>query len=189
MQRRNTVLGIDLSFPLVWTAENFLSPYECSEIINQMEAYGFSDAPVTTEMGPIMLPSIRNNNRVIIDDLKLAKTLYEKIQPHVPVEFLGMNLCGVNERFRCYRYNPGQKFAPHLDGYFARNENERSFLTFMVYLNDNFEGGETSFLEIGQTITPKTGTALFFQHPILHEGRQVTKGVKYALRSDIMYSK
>jgi len=37
------------------------------------------------------------------------------------------------------------KFAPHSDGSFVRNENEMSFYSYLVYLNDDFEGGETSF--------------------------------------------
>ena len=52
-----------------------------------------------------------------------------------------MTPVGANERFRCYRYKPGQKFAAHYDGAFERDETERSLLTFMVYLNDDFEGG------------------------------------------------
>jgi hypothetical protein len=39
----------------------------------------------------------------------------------------------------------GQKFAPHFDGFFRRSNGERSQLTFMVYLNADFTGGETKF--------------------------------------------
>ena len=94
---------------------------------------------------------------------------------------------GANERLRCYRYDVGQRFAPHQDGSFVRNELEQSLLTFMIYLNDDFEGGETNFLELDVSIKPRTGSALLFQHPILHEGAEVTAGRKYASRSDIMY--
>jgi len=57
----------------------------------------------------------------------------------------------------------------------------------MVYLNEGFEGGETLFLQPKTVIVPRTGMALFFQHPILHEGCELTRGVKYVLRSDVMY--
>jgi prolyl 4-hydroxylase len=36
-------------------------------------------------------------------------------------------------------------------------------------------------------VTPKTGLALCFRHPHPHEGRAVRSGVKYVLRTDIMY--
>lgn len=34
---------------------------------------------------------------------------------------------------------------------------------------------------------PRTGTALLFQHLLVHEGCVVRTGVKYVLRSDVMY--
>ena len=57
----------------------------------------------------------------------------------------------------------------------------------MIYLNEEFEGGETSFDDV--TIRPKTGTALCFIHELKHEGCPVKNGIKYALRSDIIYKK
>ena len=42
-------------------------------------------------------------------------------------------------------------------------------------------------LDFDEKIQPKPGRALFFQHAILHEGCEVLAGVKYAIRSDIMY--
>jgi hypothetical protein len=57
----------------------------------------------------------------------------------------------------------------------------------MVYLNDGFEGGGTTFLDLDEVVEPAPGMALLFQHPILHEGPEVTSGIKYVVRSDIMY--
>jgi prolyl 4-hydroxylase len=63
----------------------------------------------------------------------------------------------------------------------------KSLLTLMVYLNDDFEGGETEFPEQGETIVPRAGTALLFQHMLLHAGKRVRSGVKMVLRSDVLY--
>ncbi|MEM1134219.1 MAG: 2OG-Fe(II) oxygenase [Bacteroidota bacterium] len=60
-------------------------------------------------------------------------------------------------------------------------------MTFMIYLNEDFKGGETKFDEI--TIKPKTGTALCFIHEQKHEGCFVISGVKYVIRTDVMYRK
>jgi hypothetical protein len=38
-----------------------------------------------------------------------------------------------------------------------------------------------------RAIDPKPGRALLFQHFLLHEGSAVTRGVKYVMRSDVMY--
>ena len=55
----------------------------------------------------------------------------------------------------------------------------------MIYLNEGMEGGATKFH--GLKVKPKTGMALIFAHKIGHEGEVITNGVKYVLRSDIMY--
>ena len=36
-------------------------------------------------------------------------------------------------------------------------------------------------------VTPRQGTALIFNHDTLHEGLPVTSGVKYILRTEIMF--
>jgi len=67
----------------------------------------------------------------------------------------------------------------------------------MVYLNEDFEGGITSFADgyhgasIGGAfrVEPKTGMALLFHHPILHRGDAVIAGRKYVLRTDVMYAR
>lgn len=181
------VCGLDLTQSLLWTVPNFLAPDECRSLISRIEAAHPTLAPLSTARGPEFHPNVRNNSRVVFDDRLFAAALFARIAPHLPRRLLRMQLCGVNERFRCYRYQPGQRFALHSDGTFARSARERSLLTFLVYLNDGFCGGETAFPEQGQVIVPATGTALLFQHPLLHEGRRVESGVKYALRSDIMY--
>jgi hypothetical protein len=37
-------------------------------------------------------------------------------------------------------------------------------------------------------IVPRAGDALWFQHRLLHAGNPVTGGVKYVLRSDVLYA-
>lgn len=56
----------------------------------------------------------------------------------------------------------------------------------MVYLNDDFEGGDTHFEHLA--IRPQTGMALIFVHELRHEGSAVVRGRKYVLRSDVMYT-
>jgi hypothetical protein len=89
-------------------------------------------------------------------------------------------------------------------------------LTILVYLNDNFSGGQTTFFSAKGTqtlqVTPKTGTflsvlqqdgccehynhfsstcvgqVLIYNQRLLHEGSVVESGRKYVMRSDIMFS-
>jgi len=181
----------ELSPGLIWVIHDFASSEECDHFIAAGEAIGFADAPITTAAGFVMDRDIRDNTRVMVDDHALAEMLWERARPFLPAKLAGMEACGFNERFRYYRYDVGQRFAPHLDGYFARDNGERSLLTFMVYLNDDFEGGETNFFTsfggIRVSVRPRKGMALVFRHQQLHEGAPVTSGRKYVLRTDVMY--
>lgn len=173
--------------PIVFTVDDVLTRDECSQLVARIEQLGPDAAPITTARGFVMRPDIRNNTRVIFDDVALARDLFARIADAIPTPLWGLRSVGANERFRCYRYEPGQRFAPHFDGAFRRDVDEVSQLTLMVYLNDGFGGGETAFHALGRTVVPRTGMALLFQHHVLHEGCSVTSGVKYVLRSDVMY--
>ena len=92
-----------------------------------------------------------------------------------------------SEGIQAQRYDVGQQFDWHYDGAFERATGERSRLTFMIYLNDDFLGGQTSFESA--VVVPQTGLALFFVHQILHKGQPVHRGRKYVLRTDVMYQR
>jgi predicted 2-oxoglutarate/Fe(II)-dependent dioxygenase YbiX len=170
----------------IFTIADFLTAEECGRYIALAEGKGFDDAPINTLFGPVVEKEIRNNERVIVDDLALANAIWERAKDYVPGVLAGFRALGINERFRFYRYDPGQAFRWHRDGYFQRENGERSRLTLMVYLNDDFEGGETLFEEV--VVRPQRGMALCFIHHLLHEGAEVISGRKYVLRTDVMYS-
>ena len=156
------VCGLDLTQPLLWTVPALLTPAECQAFIARTEAAHPTPARISTPHGFVMRPEVRSDRRVIIDDRRLAAELFERILAHLPRSLLRLRVVGVNERFRFYRYKPGQRFALHQDGTLARSADERSLLTLLIYLNDT--GGETAFPEQGQCIRPQTGMALLFQH-------------------------
>jgi prolyl 4-hydroxylase len=178
---------LDLTRPLFFTIDDVLSRDECADLIAHIEAAGPKIAPISRASGPVVDLGTRNNTRVMFDDPELAARMFDRVRAQVPQTISGRRVVGANERLRCYRYAEGQRFAPHYDGAFERDDFERSKLTFIVYLNDGFGGGETALLDLDEVIVPRTGSALLFQHAILHEGCAVTSGVKYAVRSDIMY--
>lgn len=178
---------IDLKKPLHLVIDDVLTPAECAEWIARIEAARPTLAPITTGRGAVVDTGTRNNSRAMIDDVALAAQLYQRVAAHVPEEVMGMRAVGANERLRCYKYEPGQWFKPHYDGAYFRSDSERSWYTFMIYLNHVEAGGETALLDLQVDVVPRPGRALLFQHHMLHEGRAVARGVKYAVRSDIMY--
>ncbi len=164
---------------------DFLSRDECHSLIQRAENQGFDDAPINTSSGEIVTSDVRNNARVLADDPELAEALWERCKGYVAATLGGWTAIGLNERFRFYRYDQYQVFRWHSDGRFARNEREESRYTFMIYLNDDYEGGHTDFRSF--KVYPTQGMALCFHHPLSHEGAIVSRGRKYVLRTDVMY--
>lgn len=186
----------------IFTVSNVLSPEECAEYIALTENIGYTPAGLTVGQDEYMMaPQVRNNDRVILDDEQRAADLWHRMAEYVPAMIDNWTAIGLNERLRFYRYDPGQRFALHGDGSYMRKNGDHSRLTFMIYLNEDFEGGETYFYHHNDyfvlldpnvvpdvSVVPKTGMALCFLHELRHEGSRVIRGRKYVLRSDVMYT-
>lgn len=168
------------------TVDDFWSPEKCEEYITLSESLGYSQALVQTDMGPRRIADVRNNSRLFYDSESLAEDLWEDLKDIAPEKVGYSRAVGLNERFRFYKYEAGQAFRWHRDQSFVRNEVESSYYTFMIYLNDDFDGGATKFEDL--TIEPKQGRCLLFFHPLRHEGERLVMGTKYILRTDVMYS-
>ncbi|MCU0702068.1 MAG: 2OG-Fe(II) oxygenase [Myxococcaceae bacterium] len=183
-------VDLDLTWrnPLVVTLDGVFSQDECGALIARIEEAGPTPAPVSTARGPVMRPDLRTNDRVMFDDSGLAALIHRRLVPHVPPRLeRDWHLVGANERLRCYRYRPGQAFAPHFDGSFHRADDEVSLLTVLLYLNACESGGATRFLDLERSVDPAPGRVLVFNHHLLHEGCPVLTGVKYVVRTDLMY--
>ncbi len=171
----------------IFIIEDFLSKSECNELIAISENIGFEEAKVQTGNNEqSIMKSVRNNDRILYKNQDLAHKLFDKSKPFLEQKIGLYDIEDLNEMFRFYKYSAGQRFKMHIDGSFERNDLECSFYTFLIYLNDDFEGGETEFKDLF-TIKPKTGSLLVFLHPYKHEGKILLNGNKYALRSDVMY--
>ena len=190
---------LDLGGPWAYILDHVLTPVECLRLINATEARGYEMAQVNVGYGrQRLMPEIRNNDRCIVDSLPDADLLWDRIRAWIPATFQGFPVAGLNERLRFLRYTRGQRFAPHLDGTYAREDGSAfSLITVQLYLNDvePAMGGSTRFfLEASDAptklldVVPRAGRVLLFEHRILHEGAALAGGIKYACRTDVMYS-
>lgn len=167
--------------------EGFFTPEECKGFIDFSEKQGYEQSLIRTREGEVMNKEIRDNDRVIWDNPQIAEQIWEMVKDMLPADIDGYEPIGLNERFRFYRYKDGQQFKPHVDGSFRRSETETSKITLLIYLNEDFEGGNTTLVLEGEEIEPKEGMLFLFEHRIMHCGRPVTEGTKYVLRTDVMY--
>eukprot|EP00434_Breviolum_minutum_P020805 symbB.v1.2.018353.t1/scaffold1457.1/size117646/11 len=209
--QRHEMPGVDGGFVLT----DVLSAEECNELRKATEQIGYRpDVPISSQLDE------RAHNVVLMANEAQNQTLFERIKHLLPQQFGDERLLGVNRRWRFYRYYSGNLYRKHLDGawpasgialddgqekyiYDAHGGGTRSKLTFIIYLNDDFEGGCTTFFtpkpgEEGtlhsRPIQPRIGSASVFPHgdckiPLLHEGSAVTKGTKYLLRTDVVYAR
>jgi hypothetical protein len=93
-------------------------------------------------------------------------------------------------------YAPGEEFKPHFDflntwepGHAAAvASGGQRVLTFLVYLNEGYDGGETAFPQLGWRYKGRTGDALLFYNVTpdgapdrrtLHAGTATAHGEKY----------
>jgi len=190
---------------------HILSEDECASIIRVCEEQGFEQALLNIGgYRQALVTEVRKSGRCIIDDVAAAKILWERVQhadavPETIAHGGKLWQCvGLNERFRVLKYKAGEYYHHHSDGSFVRPKGgdgallangepgDMSFFTVMFYLNCPEEGGGTKFIDTsgntpGSHVKPAPGQALIFDHTLQHEGVMVEKGVKYAIRSDVMY--
>lgn len=168
----------------VFSITSFLEHDKCAELIALSESSGFSAASVRTTEGQKAMPNVRNNERTILENSAWVNLLWRKLESANLPPVQGDSPIGLPKELRFYKYMPGQRFKMHKDGPWTEG-GLTSRLTFLLYLNEGFAGGETDFRDF--KISPKAGDALLFIHDTWHEGAAVSSGVKYVLRSDVMY--
>jgi prolyl 4-hydroxylase len=99
------------------------------------------------------------------------------------------------EMLSILRYEPGQEYRPHFDFLGATSDPIAQFesagqrvRTLLVYLNDDFDGGETEFSTNGLKVKGETGDGILFHNvddagqadlSSRHAGLPVTRGAKW----------
>ncbi|POM73316.1 2-oxoglutarate and Fe(II)-dependent oxygenase superfamily protein isoform 1 [Phytophthora palmivora] len=186
---------------LIYAVPSFLSRVECQRVRSFADQEGFERVTQRASRDY----AFRDNDRLLLRLPAFAELLWKRLEPHVPAEYEGMHAAGLNPAIRFYRYNTGQRFGCHVDqSDVDRVTGFHSRFTVLVYLNDSIdsdlEGGDTIFYaneagakeEVVLSVAPETGSALVHGHGdrcLLHEGALVTRGAKYLLRTDVMYSR
>jgi hypothetical protein len=212
-----------------FTFDNLLSKQESQEIIKNVQNKNFLN------LNSIYSENVRDSSRICVFDDQLSSVLWKRInktlrRQHLEFNFypIGFKTFGVwepqkiNNCFRISKYeSPSSGFLSHFDNQYTTSFDEKSVFSMVIYLNDDFEGGETFIHEehllnvdedinketfegftiqeeikkVGiqnykkHSIQPKIGKCVVFSHSLLHSGEPLTKGVKYILRTDVIFEK
>jgi hypothetical protein len=150
----------------------------CNKIINDAEKSGFDKSEVLQGGVKVHDHYSRSSSTYwFTDSFGITDKIREKVWAIGNLKLEGWQLI---------KYNVGEEFKPHFDA--LNKENDRLF-TAIIYLNDNFEGGETEFPTTGDIVHPKQGKLVIWKNLIagksnpksLHSGNPVKKGTKYIL--------
>jgi len=184
---------------------NVLSVDECARLVAAAEAQGYAAATVGDEGagGSSVRKAVRDGSQCDVSLPGLADALWPRLKHALPR--LGTwgshRYAGVNERLRFLKYSePGQQFRPHLDEPYVRLDGPRTGeftrYTVLLYLNDgaSYAGCETTFYAMDDAgkpsdayhVPPVAGSALLFEHDLLHAATPLVSGVKCAIRTDVM---
>ncbi|GMH49989.1 hypothetical protein TrRE_jg2799 [Triparma retinervis] len=211
--KKHKVEGVEGAFVL----ENVLGPRECEYVRSTMELMGFSRNQVVgkedTGIGEcewMTCEAKGEGGANGTNEKGMLGAIWNRVRDLVPT-VQGKKPVGINARWRGFRYREGGVYRMHIDGSWVRGgvrkgrlvEDDgggvKSRLTFLMYLNDDFEGGETTFfaprrgggLE-GRKVRPRKGSVLVFpqgnERSLLHEGSGVKGGgTKWVVRTDVLY--
>jgi prolyl 4-hydroxylase len=181
--------------PRIRTIEDFASPAECDWVI-AIARGRLNPAWVWDPLTGRNRPDPTRTNRGL--DLGVAEM-------DLVVQVLRARIASASnlplpvfEPAQIMHYSVGQEFRPHHDYLDPGQPGDRAQIarlgqriaTFLLYLNDDYEGGETEFLKTGFRYRGGKGDALLFANvdsarapdPLtIHAGRPPTRGEKWIL--------
>ena len=178
--------------PRILTIERFLGHSACAWIMERARPSLEVARVKNAEQGGASAHAIRTNTGMgfsLIDTDLVIQLIHARIASVIGVPVVHQ------EPTNILHYMPGQEYRPHYDfidpgvAHFARELQTvgQRTVTFLIYLNDDYEGGATTFPRLDWSFKGKAGDALAFWnvtdgHPdtrTLHAGTPTRNGVKW----------
>jgi len=199
----------------VFVARNFMDQSECEAFIQCAEDIGFEKvcSSQTREYAQRECGRISRNDWDMADKLyQRMKPMVDEIARQVVVSSSDAAYAPVtcNGNLRLYKYEKNMSFGRHYDGSerISKFDGGNTEITVLIYLT-SCKGGATRFYlpsstkrggtkksksensSDGVAFVPEAGSILMHMHGdrcLAHEADPVIDGVKYVLRTDIVYA-
>jgi prolyl 4-hydroxylase len=180
--------------------EDFLTHEQC----DQLKLDAVENHMVQSKVGEeatVLDKNIRNSEQTWFPHHTnpIAMFIKEKVTELITNNDMGQCFAGVNpntdfEDVQVVKYGANGKYDPHYDGTECGKDIGPCFVnqriaTILIYLSDDFEGGETFFPNFNVKVMPQKGKALFFwvsdpksklvYNETLHGGNPVVSGEKW----------
>lgn len=179
--------------PQVQAFENFVSPAVCDWLIERARTRLTPSRVYDAVKGETLVSTTRTNSvaNFSIADVELLHLLLQSRmsvacrQPMRNMEAPAVLHYALGEQISDH-YDFVDPAIPNYQEELARNG--QRVVTFLLYLNDDYEGGETAFPRLGFTHKGRRGEGLFFVNALadmqpdlrmLHAGRPPTNGEKW----------
>lgn len=181
--------------PRIRVIEGFATPAECDWVMARARGR-LSPAMVVDPLTGLDIAHPDRTNKSIQLNVIAMDVVIQVLRARIG---MATNLpVPVFEPAQIMHYSVGEEFRPHYDfltedaeGWAAQlREYGQRIATFLLYLNDDFEGAETDFPSVDISHRGAKGDALFFANvdpsgapdrTTLHAGRPPTRGEKWIL--------
>ena len=148
----------------IYEYPNMITDEQCDEIISLAKPL-IRPSTVIGEGGENVPDKVfrTSHNTFIPRSHKVVQNIYTKLSKIIGIDSDHF------EQLQVVRYEPGQQYKAHWDacwedhkcGEFMKMGGQR-YATFLLYLNDDFEGGETGFPKRNIKVKPEKGKAALF---------------------------
>lgn len=162
----------------------FFSAAECAYLIAAAEPLLQPNVVVDPRSGKLVSNPIRTSRGAsfpFVDEDPAIHALNRRIAAATATDVRA------GEPLQILRYEVGEEYRPHLDALPGVEAGQQRVLTFLVYLKEDFEGGETDFPRLGLRFKGRIGDGLMFRNAsadgrpddrLIHAGLPVKRGVK-----------
>ncbi|MGZ5006874.1 MAG: 2OG-Fe(II) oxygenase [Methylobacter sp.] len=185
-------VALRLSRPEVVLIDGFMSDDECEQLIEQSRHKLLPSTTVDPQSGEGHVIAARSSEGTYFQrgENSLVQRLERRISELMnwPVER--------GEGMQILHYKAGGEYKAHFDYFPEQNAGSVQHLarggqrvsTLVMYLNDVIEGGETVFPDVGLSVAPRRGSAVYFAYvnslgqvdpATLHAGAPVLEGEKW----------
>ncbi len=166
------------AYPHPKVVHNFLAPEEREYI---MKKANNNLEPSTVSIDKVLDEKIRRSETAWLDyDDPVVRRVMERCLQYIDRP---LDNC---EKLQVLRYTPGGFYRPHQD--VGKMMTNPRLYTFILALNDGYDGGETEFQNLDKSFRLKAGDMLFFEtldnyelmtSKALHGGKPVKNGEKW----------
>ena len=163
---------------------NLFSAHEC-RYIQHLAAPGLHPATILATDGTGVRDPHRDSDNAVIAPMDEDLVIHSINRCIADATGTGVSW---GEPLHILRYRPGQQYRPHHDAHGFGPVEQRRIATALLYLNDDYEGGETEFPQLGFRVQAGAGDLLIFHNlqpdkqpdmRMMHAGLPVTRGEKW----------